>query len=261
MTRHRQEDRRPKEIPVGHYHRVMEEGHPIRRAWHRLKFIRVLEALPKGPRLSLIDIGCSAGSLLSLASEARFSRQLGIDIQPDQIAFANARFGTGYRRFQPVASLKDLRTLPGEFDCATCVEVLEHLTPAEIRELFLGASKLLTPGRGTFVLSTPNYISPWPLLELALRYVSDVDYSEQHITTFNWFNLRAKLVGIVPELTKYFAFDPVTTTHLVSPFAAGLVGVETAIRLGSFVSHARWRMPFGSLILMRLRRNAQPFGD
>jgi 2-polyprenyl-3-methyl-5-hydroxy-6-metoxy-1,4-benzoquinol methylase len=249
------------EIPLGHYHRVMEEGHAIRRAWHLLKFRRVLEALPEGPGGSLIDIGCFAGSLLSLAPEAQFSRQLGVDVLPSQIEFANAHFGNAHRRFQHIASMKELRDLPDVFECATCVEVIEHLRPDEIRDLFLGAAKLLEPGSGKFVLSTPNYTSAWPLLELVLQHFSDVDYSEQHITRLNWFNLRSKLTRIVPELNRYFAFELVTTTHLLSPFVAGLFGVRAAIRLGSFVTPSQWRIPIGNLILVRLGRTGERFKD
>jgi len=72
------------EIPIGHYHRVMESGNPIRRAWHLLKFRRVLDAFPPGPGLSLLDVGCFAGSLLSLSDETRFTRQLGVDILPER---------------------------------------------------------------------------------------------------------------------------------------------------------------------------------
>jgi 2-polyprenyl-3-methyl-5-hydroxy-6-metoxy-1,4-benzoquinol methylase len=247
------------EIPTGHYHRVMKEGNPIRRTWHLLKFKRVIDALPLGPGLSLIDIGCFAGSLLSLASETQFATQLGVDILPEQIDFANQHFGSAHRRFEVIASLGSLARLPGQFDCATAVEVIEHLRSEEIRQLVLGAAKLLKPSAGVLVLSTPNYASTWPLLEVALNHFSDVDYSEQHITKFTWFNLRRKLVDIVPELNRYFTFDLVTTTHLFTPFAAPLLGVERAMRLSIYVPHARWHIPFGNLLLLRLRRTAASF--
>ena len=243
------------QIPVGHYHRVMEGGHPVRRAWHLLKFQRVLD-LCDGPPGALLDVGCFAGSLLSLAPQDRFPRQLGVDILPEQVAFATQHFGTPYRSFQHLASLAELGQLPGGFDHATCVEVIEHLTPAEIRTLFLGVARALVKG-GHFILSTPNYASTWPVLELLLNRVSDVDYSEQHITKFTFFNLKRKLRDIVPELDQLFTFELVTTTHWVSPFLA-VFGVEAATRVGSAVPHARWWMPFGNLVLFRLRRTDAP---
>jgi 2-polyprenyl-3-methyl-5-hydroxy-6-metoxy-1,4-benzoquinol methylase len=246
------------EIPVGHYHQVMERGNPIRRAWHLLKFQRVLDAFPSGPGLSLLDIGCFAGSLLSLADQTRFSRQLGVDILPEQIHFASEHFGTHRRRFQTIRTLDDLPALPGPFDCASAIELIEHITPAEIGTLFRGAARLLAPGRGAFVLSTPNYLSTWPLLELGLNHFSDVDYSEQHITRFNRLTVKSRLARMVPDLERWFRWDLVTTTHLLTPFAAGVFGVERACRLGASVPHSRWFMPFGNLILMRLTRTAEP---
>lgn len=232
------------EIPVGHYHRVMESGHPVRRAWHLLKFSRVLD-LCDNPGGALLDVGCFAGSLLSMASEERFHRQLGVDILAEQVAFAQAHFGTPFRRFQHIETLSELGKLEGPFAHATCVEVIEHLRPEEIRELFLGVAKLLEPGVGRFVLSTPNYASTWPLLELALNRLSDVDYSEQHITRFTYFGLEKKLKAVVPELGRLFELELVTTTHLLSPFLA-VFGGERATRIGSFVPHAKWRMPMGT---------------
>jgi 2-polyprenyl-3-methyl-5-hydroxy-6-metoxy-1,4-benzoquinol methylase len=247
------------DIPVGHYHRVMESGHPVRRAWHLLKFTRVLDLCNEGPG-PLLDVGCFAGSLLSRAEEAQFPRQLGVDILPEQVAFANASFGTPFRKFEAIGKLSALRRIEGGYDYATCVEVIEHLEPKEIRTLFVEVARLLTPGRGRFVLSTPNYTSTWPVLELLLNRLSDVDYSEQHITRFTWFGLERQLKDIVPELDKYFTFEVKTTTHLVSPFLA-VFGVETATKVGSLVPHSRWGSPFGNLVLVRLLRNGRPFDE
>ncbi|MDP1822382.1 MAG: class I SAM-dependent methyltransferase [Archangium sp.] len=247
------------DIPVGHYHRVMESGHPVRRAWHLLKFTRVLDLCMEAPG-AILDIGCFAGSLLSRASEAQYPRQLGVDILPEQLAFANESFGTPFRRFEHIDGLRSLRRLEPGFDYATCVEVIEHLAPAEIRTLFVEVARLLTPGRGRFVLSTPNYSSTWPLLELLLNRVSDVDYSEQHITRFTYFGLERKLREIVPEIDKYFRFEVKTTTHFVSPFLA-VLGVDVATKVGSWVPHSRWGSPLGNLVLVRLARNDRPFDE
>lgn len=247
-----------KDIPVGHYHRAMESGHPIRRAWHLLKFTRVLEVLPSGPGLSLIDVGCFAGSFLSLAPETRFSLQLGVDILPEQIDFANAHFGTSYRTFEYLSSLTELGNFRQSFDCATAIEVIEHLTKKDIYRLFAGVARLLKPETGAFVLSTPNYTSTWPAIEEALKYLSDVDYSEQHITKFNYFNLRSRLESIVPWFSRYFRFGLLTTTHWLSPFAA-VFGLNVATRLGSIIPYKTWRFPFGNLILVRLVRTAEPW--
>jgi SAM-dependent methyltransferase len=80
-------------IPLGYYDEMMKSGHPIRRCWHRQKFSRVIAALPKGEGQSILDIGCFAGTFLSLLPREQFPRQLGVDILPKQIAWASERYG------------------------------------------------------------------------------------------------------------------------------------------------------------------------
>src|SRR5689334_7652339 len=129
-------------IPEGHYDRVLRGGHPIRRFWHLSKFERVLDYLPRRSGQALLDIGCFAGSFLSMAEPERFSRQLGVDILPAQVAYANAQHGAPFRRFESVASITDLARVDERFDCVTVIEVIEHLAPAEIRALLDHAARL-----------------------------------------------------------------------------------------------------------------------
>ncbi len=239
-------------IPLGHYDRVLREGNGIRRLWHLSKFERVLDYLPRRAGQSLLDVGCFAGSFLSMAEPERFSRQLGVDILPAQIDYANAHHGTPARRFRYVPSVADLGEIDERFDCVTVIEVIEHLTPGEIRALLGHAARLLVPG-GRLVLTTPNYASTWPILERILNRVGDVNYEEQHITRFTYFDLERKLTAIHPALPADFRLDLKTTTHLVTPFLAGL-SFPLAHRLSRLVPHGLWKFPFGNLILSGFAR-------
>ncbi|MFL5262003.1 MAG: SAM-dependent methyltransferase [Anaeromyxobacteraceae bacterium] len=239
-------------IPEGHYDRVLREGHPVRRLWHLSKFERVLDYLPQRGGQAILDVGCFAGSFLSLAVPERFSRQVGVDILPEQVAYANAHHGTPYRRFESLASITDLRRLEPGFDCVTVIEVIEHLSPGEIGALLDHASRLLVPG-GKLVLTTPNYASSWPLLERLLNRFGDVSYEEQHITRFTYFDLERRLTAMYPPLRERFALDLKTTTHLVTPLLAAL-SFPLAHRLSRAIPHRRWRLPFGNLILAALTR-------
>ena len=234
-------------IPEGHYDRVARQGSRIRRLWHLSKFERVLDYLPHRAGQSLLDVGCFAGTFLSMASPRRFSRQLGVDVLPAQIDYARAHYGTPFRRFQHVPSITHLRDLDERFDCVTVIEVVEHLTPDEIRTLLHHLGRLLVPG-GKLVLTTPNYLSAWPILERILNRVGDVNYEEQHITRFTFFDVERRLAEIHPPLRSEFELDLKTTTHFVTPFLAGLT-FELAHRLSRAVPHARWRLPFGNLVL------------
>lgn len=239
-------------IPAGYYDRVMREGNPIRRLWHVSKFERVLDYLPTDTEQSILDIGCFAGTFLSLLPKDRFSRQLGVDILPAQIDYANRTYGTAFRSFRHVPSITHLRTVDGSFDCVTLIEVIEHLQAAEIRDLFSELARLIRPG-GRLVLTTPNYTSSWPVLELILNRLSDVSYEEQHITRFTYFNMARRLAELYPQFDAEFEVDLKTTTHFITPFLAG-VSYEWARSLSRIVPHTSWRMPFGNLVLMVLTR-------
>lgn len=239
-------------IPDGHYDRVMREGNGIRRLWHLSKFERVLAQLPERSGQSLLDVGCFAGTFLSLADRQRFTRQLGVDVLPAQIDYANRNYGAAHREFRYLKSITALRGLDEQFDCITLIEVIEHLTAVEIEALFGHLARLLRRG-GQLVVTTPNYASTWPLLETLLNRFGDVDYAEQHITRLTYFNFERKLRSLYPRLGDEFAVELKTTTHFLTPFLAGL-SFELAWKLSRLLPSAHWRMPFGNLVLASLRR-------
>lgn len=240
------------DIPVGHYQTVMESGHPIRRAWHLQKFGRVLECLPDRPGQSILDIGCFAGSFLSMLPRERFAQQVGVDILPTQIEYANRRFGTDFRQFHYVPTIRGITEVPGEFDCVTMIEVIEHLTAAEIPDMIGQVTAKLRPG-GRLVMSTPNYTSTWPVLEQILNRVSDISYAEQHATRFNFFTVRQKLERLAPQLRTDYQMTLRTTTHFISPFLA-VFGVGFASRVSRALTHQAWKFPFGNLLLLAFEK-------
>jgi len=239
-------------FPAGYYHEVLQHGSPVRKAWHLQKFKRVIDCLPSGENLSLLDIGCFAGTFLSLLDERRFSRQVGVDVLPTQIEYANQHFGTPHRTFRHIESVAALRNTSERFDVITIIEVIEHLEPVDVAHVLRAAAELLRPG-GTLILTTPNYTSTWPLLELVINRVSEVSYEEQHITKFNYFNVLPKLRRIAPGFERDFSVNFKTTTHLISPFLAQ-ISEQLAARSSEFLRHETWGFPFGNLILLSLRR-------
>jgi len=239
-------------IPDGLYDRVMREGNGIRRLWHLSKFERVLAQLPARPGQSLLDVGCFAGTFLSLACPERFTRQLGVDVLPAQIDYANRNYGAPHREFRYLKSITALSGIDEQFDCITLIEVIEHLTAAEIDALFGHLARLLRKG-GQLVVTTPNYASTWPLLETLLNRFGDVNYAEQHITRLTYFNFERKLASLHPRLAQEFTLELKTTTHFLTPFLAGL-SFDVAWKLSRLVPSSQWRMPFGNLVLASLSR-------
>jgi SAM-dependent methyltransferase len=243
-------------IPRGYYDDVMRAGHPIRRCWHRQKFERVIAALPEGPGLSILDVGCAAGTFLGLVSPARFSRQLGVDIVATQVDWAENCYGASWRKFRAIRSLDELVAEGESFDCITLIEVIEHLDAASIREVLGQAARLLRPG-GCLVVTTPNYASAWPLLERIVNCVSEVRYEEQHLTRFRFGDFERRVRSIAPGLDGALTLDLRATSHFLSPFL-GLISERLAMGVSRVRRPERWSFPLGNLILARFRRTASP---
>ena len=97
-----------------HYLRVFGNGP---RALYEIR-----RALAANPDERVLDLGCGAGGLC-LAVPGEY---VGIDLNPDYIAFARRRFGNRRRRFE----LRELAELDGreQFDRAIMASVLHHLS-------------------------------------------------------------------------------------------------------------------------------------
>lgn len=234
-------------IPLGYYDTITREGNGVRRLWHLAKFERVIDYLPREPGQRILDIGCFAGTFLGMLDPAIFTYQLGVDILPEQVGHAQRIHGLPNREFKHIPDLAALSEIEGVFDCITVIEVIEHLTPAEISTVLEQSARLLRPG-GQLVMTTPNYASAWPILELLINRFSDLSYEEQHITRFTYWNVVRRLGEIWPRFPSCFTLDYRTTTHFLTPFLAAF-SFDGARRLGRMVPHRLWRLPIGNLIL------------
>ncbi len=174
-------------IETGHYDRVFRERAGIQSKWHHLKFAHIRAHL--GAPARLLDIACGPGTFIGTLDERIDAT--GVDIAPAQIEYANAVHGTARKRFETVGA----GTLPypdGGFDAATCIELVEHLRPAESSALLAEARRVIAPG-GTLLLTTPDYGGAWPALEWLVNRLGSVSYEDQHITHFTRSSLRLLL--------------------------------------------------------------------
>ncbi len=239
-------------IPPGYYDDIALRKTGIRSFWHHLKFKRIIDSFDT-KHGSILDIGCFAGTFLGMIAENIFDEQVGIDILPAQVKYANEKYSTAFRNFFVVKNFSQDGFLKGkQFDRVTIIEVIEHLTGNQIAEMLNFAHSKLKPG-GKLIITTPNYTSAWPLLELALNKFSNVKYDEQHITRFNYFSVFDKLGRIMPGFSEMFKPDFKTTTHLLTPFLAG-ISYQAAEKISSAVSPAKWKLPLGSLLLLQMHR-------
>lgn len=173
-------------IPPGYYDQVFHRNHGVQSKWHRLKFAGVAAAI--AGRVRHLDIGCSAGTFIGTLQG---HESVGVDLAEAQIAYARSHYAAPGRTFDVVA-LGPLPFAPDSFDAVTLVELVEHLPAAEAAALLRESWRVLAPA-GRLVLTTPNYGSLWPLLEMLVNRLGPVSYAEQHIVRYGRKDVRRLL--------------------------------------------------------------------
>jgi len=169
-------------IPAGYYFHVLERGSPVQKFWHREKFTSVIRYLPSKGKL--LDIGCGPGAFLFMANQSFPDLECeGIDISTSQIDFAIKQVGNIKNLHFKVADSAHLTQEDNSLDVVTTIEVLEHLHPYDAMKIANEVHRVLKPD-GEWIVTTPNYNSLWPLIEIGLNAVSSVKYEEQHISKF-----------------------------------------------------------------------------
>jgi 2-polyprenyl-3-methyl-5-hydroxy-6-metoxy-1,4-benzoquinol methylase len=239
-------------IPLGYYDGIALRKRGVRSFWHNLKFKRIIDSFEYDQK-TILDIGCFAGTFLGMLPIIDFNKQIGVDILKEQVNYANEKYGNEFRKFYLLEDFNNNELFKEvKFDVITLIEVIEHLSKPQLADMITYAHSKLKPN-GSLIITTPNYSSAWPVLELILNKVSDVKYEEQHITRFNYFNVFEKLGRIVPRFSEMFQPDFKTTTHLLTPFIAS-ISFSTAARISSAVSPSKWKIPLGALLILKFRK-------
>jgi SAM-dependent methyltransferase len=116
--------------------------------WHRYAFARALAA---GKRV--LDAACGEGYGSALLAQSAHA-VLGLDLSPDAVAHAQARYGSQPNLAFRQADCTRLEALPDAgFDLIVSFETLEHVHEQE--RMLDGFARLLAPG-GTLLVSTPD---------------------------------------------------------------------------------------------------------
>ena len=176
------------QIPEGFYDKIFLGPDGVRKFWHWHKFDSVLRCIDEKPNQTLLDVGCFSGSFVGRFVPFEV-KAIGVDILETQIAYGRNNFGSSVKQFTYIQNFEDAREkLSGKkFDVVTFIEVIEHLDHEQIKSFFRLLDEITDSG-SQVVISTPNYFSVWPVLEILLNHISDVSYEEQHLTKFTYFN-------------------------------------------------------------------------
>lgn len=194
-------------IPTGYQLASFKSGNKLQRFWNYHKFTKIAPYLPKKGRI--LDIGCGSGVLGHLKNDLGIGdvEYFGLDISKKQIEFA--------RKTQPknnfvVGDCLEMPFPDNHFDGAVMIEFIEHFPETKINTLFNEVRRILKP-KGKIIITTPNYRSPYPLVEFLLSKIGKVNYCEQHITHFSPKKIKKVLQknSIVPEkVFTSFGFAP-----------------------------------------------------
>jgi ubiquinone/menaquinone biosynthesis C-methylase UbiE len=206
-------------IPEGYYYNVMKSGSPIQRFWHEKRFQEIIDRIEDG--LKVLDFGCGPGTFLSLLGGLRSNvTATGVDIGSKQIEFARKLIHKQALndRIQFSIIEEAFKELPFEdksFDIIASIEVVEHIHPFFAHRVLAEAKRVLKP-KGRLLITTPNYRSHWPLIELLLNRLSPVKYHEQHISKFT----PQAFVKFIESAG--FEIKTINTIFVVAPFLTPL---------------------------------------
>lgn len=175
--------------PKGSYqYRALHEGHPLQRAWHRMKieWIRTHARIPAGGRI--LDVGCGSGVITDVLAQ-KGAHTVGVDVDSDSIAFAERRFGGARVEFRAV-SIWDMEP-EAAFDAVFLVECLEHFSRSEAIPLLRHLRRMCRQGGSLFV-TTPNQASLWPVIEWLVDLSGRVPpmRGAQHLTVYTPARLK-----------------------------------------------------------------------
>lgn len=174
-------------IQKGYYREVIRANN-ARSRWHIEKFIAAKNT-SKEMISGVLDIGCGPGVFLEYF-DGNIPR-IGFDIAEKQLeagreAVPGAKF---------ISQKDTLREFAMDVSHIYSIELIEHISEAEFRELMDVISEIITlrqekNKKTSVIITTPNYSSLWPLIEIFVDFVTKMDYRAQHINKYTPLKLH-----------------------------------------------------------------------
>ncbi len=226
-------------VPGDYQYRLLEKRRGIQSFWHygKKEVFLATGFIKEGDRV--LDAGCGSGNLgFSVASRA--SHITLSDLAEPAVTFCT-RLKEKLRLDNVTvkqSSLEELDFPNSSFDKVVIGDVIEHL---EDPKRAMSEIRRCLKSEGEVFVTTPNYRSPWPLIErlIDLLHLTPPLKGEQHITFFHPNSLR--------KLLEDAGFQDVTvrTFYHVAPFLAG-ASWQVAQKCLEF--EIRHTIPYGLLI-------------
>jgi len=113
--------------------------------------------LPASKDAKIVDLGCGYGAFLYFLQKEGYRNARGVDISREQVEAARKM---GMTNIYQGDLLEFLHNHPGEFECVTALDVMEHFSKENVLPLLRMAYRALKPG-GFFIMHAPNGASPF----------------------------------------------------------------------------------------------------
>jgi 2-polyprenyl-3-methyl-5-hydroxy-6-metoxy-1,4-benzoquinol methylase len=194
--------------------RALNSDRAAQRFWHEAKFRLIERIAMPAKHERVLDAGCGSGTISQFLS-LHAGHVIGVDSNPSAITYATDAFKAPNLQFR-LGQFDDLKD-DKPFDRIYCIEVIEHLYENQVADVLSLFYELTTPG-GQLFLTTPNYRSVWPLIELLLdRFALVATLQEvQHVTRFT-----KKKLSTMCQRTGW-KVQQIGTFNGVAPFVAPL---------------------------------------
>jgi len=154
-------------------------------------------------------VGCGPGTFIGML-KSKICK--GLDISKKQINYAKKNYQTRNKKFYLIKNNK-FPFKSNYFDSISIIELIEHLDRQSINRIISESFRVLKKN-GLLIITTPNYNSLWPMLEMLVNKFLKVNYEEQHITKLN----RKKLNKLISK--RKFKIIKVNSFMHIAPFIA-----------------------------------------
>jgi ubiquinone/menaquinone biosynthesis C-methylase UbiE len=189
----------------GYYHLAIRNN-PVQRFWHSKKF-EIVAA--KGGETPVVDIGCGPGVFFNMYGKFD-GLKINLDYSFGQLSYSQ-KMTPGVSHIH--ASATDLPFASESISTVLLIETIEHLNAAQISKVLSEILRVLKK-KGRAIISTPNYKSIWPFLEILVSAIGPVNYTKEHITHFDIKSLNK----IVRE--NGLTLIDIKSIFIISPFFA-----------------------------------------
>ncbi len=229
-------------IPGNYQHTALIKGSKIQRFWHYSKLQLIEWLFPITSGMEILDIGCGSGVFADHMA-GKGAAVLGIDANIDAISYATETFVKNGEKLTFLKGyLDEMNFENNRFDAITCLEVIEHVYPEQVRKMFGDVFHILKPN-GRLLVTTPNYRGLWPVVEWVadnFAMTAKMD-SDQHINHFD----RSSLIYYLENAG--FVIQKCRTYCTFAPFFS-IISWKMAEKIENLERYVD--IPFGNLLVM-----------